>query len=222
MLARHPAVALPLERRRGRGQVVDERTDIVLEGFPGSANSFAVAAFSSAQEPKPCRIAHHTHAPAQVLHALELGVPAVVLIRNPHDAVLSQLARSRSLRAASVLRAYIRFYEPLVPHRKDFVVAPFGIVISDFTSVIADVNERFGTSFERFAHSEDDVRRVTEAIERHHRDKHPTSGDDERLMPLPSAVRDELKRTREAELTRAPRELRERAARLFEALAAKG
>jgi hypothetical protein len=84
-----PSLTLPLARALRRGEVVDARTDIVIEGFPASANTFAVAAFRLAQEPRYMRIAHHTHVPAQVIEATRLGVPAILLIREPMQAVLS-------------------------------------------------------------------------------------------------------------------------------------
>src|SRR5438034_8790746 len=37
-LARHPSVALPIERVLHHGEVVDVLTDIVIEGAPSSAN----------------------------------------------------------------------------------------------------------------------------------------------------------------------------------------
>src|SRR5262245_65181203 len=70
-LGQHPALYLPLARgfRRaydGSRKTVGPETELVIEGFPRCGNSFAVAAFSLAQ-PRPVRIAHHLHAPAQVI-----------------------------------------------------------------------------------------------------------------------------------------------------------
>ena len=57
ILARSPTLALPVARLRGHGEPFDPHVDIVIEGFPRSANSFAVHAFRVAQD-RPVRIAH--------------------------------------------------------------------------------------------------------------------------------------------------------------------
>src|SRR5918999_5771267 len=92
IVAQQPLLALPLARLRGHGVPFERDTEIVIEGFPRSANSFAVAAFARAQGRKP-KIAHHVHAPAQVIAAARAGIPAIVLIRNPEEAVLEYVIK---------------------------------------------------------------------------------------------------------------------------------
>src|SRR5437868_13667498 len=58
LLARYPSLALPIARRRGHGEVLDDATEIVIEGYPRAASSFAVAAFRAAQG-RPVGVAHH-------------------------------------------------------------------------------------------------------------------------------------------------------------------
>jgi hypothetical protein len=70
-IGEHPALYLPLAagfRRAydGSRKAVGRETEVVIEGFPRCGNSFAFAAFALAQ-PHPVHIAHHLHAPAQVL-----------------------------------------------------------------------------------------------------------------------------------------------------------
>ncbi|HYT30505.1 MAG TPA: hypothetical protein VEN82_06985, partial [Actinomycetota bacterium] len=59
VVARHPSLALPVARLRGHGVLVRPETDVLIEGYPRSANSFSVAAFGLAQ-PREVEIAHHT------------------------------------------------------------------------------------------------------------------------------------------------------------------
>jgi len=87
--------------RGHRARAVDRATELVIEGFARSGNTFAVAAFSLAQ-PRPVRLAHHLHAPAQVLLAARMGIPCIVLVRDPVDAVASRLIRRRFTRPFSV------------------------------------------------------------------------------------------------------------------------
>lgn len=72
-------------------QVVDASHDIVIEGVPRCANSFAVTAFRFAQ-PGSVKIAHHLHTPAQVLRGVELDLPCLVLVRNPRETIISHKA----------------------------------------------------------------------------------------------------------------------------------
>jgi len=74
-----------------------------------------------------------------------------VLIRKPADAVSSYLVRRPTLTPDDALLEYLDFYRTAWPDREGFVVAPFAQVVSDFGAVTDRVNERFGTSFARFA-----------------------------------------------------------------------
>src|SRR5438552_16073334 len=80
ILARSPTLALPVARLRGHGEPFDPGVDLATEGFPRSANSFAVHAFRVAQD-RPVRIAHHLHAPPQAIAAGRAPVAALVHLR---------------------------------------------------------------------------------------------------------------------------------------------
>jgi hypothetical protein len=168
--ARYPWVALPVARWRGHGVPLSHDTDILIEGFPRSGNTFAVAAFVVAQ-PKPVRVAHHVHAPGHVIEAVRRGLPVLVLIRRPEDAVREFLGIRPTLTAAQALRGYVRFYRPLVPYRDRFVVGPFEEVTADFGSVIRRINERFGCSFAEFEHTADNATKVQGASEEFWRER---------------------------------------------------
>lgn len=193
MAARYPALAIPLQRARGRGEVVGDTTDIVIEGFPRCASSFAVAAFRLAQEPRAMSIANHTHMPAQAIAGVRRGIPTLILIRPAEDAVVSLLIRNESLGVPAALRGYLRFYEPLVRVRGDVVIASFDQVVTDFGSVIERVNARFHTTFAGFTHSEGNLARIDREIEADYGSRSRSAEHLERIIPRPSALRDELK-----------------------------
>jgi hypothetical protein len=142
--------------RRCESLVVEKDTVIVIEGFPRSANTFACNAFRLSQE-KDVKIAHHLHAPAQIIGAAKMNIPAVVQIRNPDDAVLSLVVRSPFISIRIALREYTLFYETILSYRDHFIVAKFEDVIRDFGSVIREINDRFGTDFKEFIHNEENV-----------------------------------------------------------------
>jgi hypothetical protein len=119
---------------------------LVIDGFLRSGNTFSVAAFVVANGEEP-HLGRHLHSGAHILRAARLGVPAVVLIRRPADAVASYLVRRPSLTPNDALLEYVDFYRTCWPARDHFVVGLFDDVITDFGRVVAEVNERFGTSF---------------------------------------------------------------------------
>ena len=144
-IAEHPAY-LPLARRRHGEAVVSESTELVIDGFPRSASTFAVVAFQLAQ-PRLVRVGHHLHAPAQIIRAVHLGVPVLLTVRPPEDTVLSLVIREPYVTIPQGLHAYARFYERLLGYRDGMVVADFPEVTQRLDRVVARVNARFGTDF---------------------------------------------------------------------------
>lgn len=217
-LASIPWIAFPLARARGRGEVIGEHTDLVIESFPRCASSFAVAAFRLAQEPRAMRIANHTHMPAQVIVAARRGIPALVLTREPEAAVLSHVIHTPSVTIAASLRGYVRFHEPLLRIRGEFVVGTFDEVVGDFGRVIERLNARFGTSFAPFEHSEANLARLEGEIEADYRSRAVSEDELERIIPRPSRSRDAIKERLREEYRGAPAALRARADELFDRL----
>jgi hypothetical protein len=156
----HPAIYLPFARRKYPGpspEVIGSATELVIDGYTRSATTFAVYAFQLAQV-RPVRLAHHLHAPAQLMAAANMGVPVLALIREPEGAILSQLVREPRVALRDALVAYTRFYSCLLPYRHSFVVGEFDQVTRDFGALVRRLNERFGTSFEEFLHTDANVR----------------------------------------------------------------
>ncbi len=144
-------------------EVIGSDTELVIDGYTRSATTFAVYAFQLSQD-KPVRLAHHLHAPAQLIQAARHNVPALLLIRDPQGAVLSQLVREPDVALRDALVAYCRFYACLLPHQDAFVVGEFEDVTRDFGSVTRRINERFGTDFASFVHTETSRRECMDLI----------------------------------------------------------
>lgn len=218
-VARRPALAVPMARLRGEGELVEEDTDLLVESYPRSASSFALAAFTIAQEPARLKIAHHTHAPGHVIAAVRLGVPALVLVREPEGAVVSSVIRHPGRTCTGALRGYVDFHEPLLPYLGDVVVGTFDEVVRGQVGTITRrINERFGTAFAEFEPTEENVARALREIDEHWRDRRGGGEHLERIVPRPSAMRDELKGAlRERYRAEVRPRLRERAERLYAA-----
>jgi len=174
-------------RPRYRHLLVDRRTQLVIEGFPRSGNTFAVVAFEQAQR-KRVRIAHHLHMPAHVMQAVRWRIPTLVLIRKPTDAVLSLTIREPQIPIRQAMKHYVSFYDKVAGYRSAFVVGSFEEVIQDYGAVLERVNVKFGTRFSLFKHSKDNVEDVFSHIEERHRAR---SGGwlDEKRIARPSAVK---------------------------------
>lgn len=149
VVSEHPRLYLPFARRKYPGpspRVVGPDTEVVIDGYTRSASTMAVYAFQMSQT-SPVRVAHHLHAPAQLIEAARRGLPTIAVVREPRGAVLSQVVREPGVDLLDALYAYRRFHEALLPHRSAFVVADFPEVTEDFGSVVRRLNERFGTSY---------------------------------------------------------------------------
>ena len=166
--ARYPSLAVSLARLGRYGEPLDNNTELLIEGFPRSGNSFAVAAFRRAQR-RPVRIAHHLHAPGHAIAAVRANLPVLIMLRDPDEAVPEFAVSKPNIPVGEILRGYVRFYEPLVEYRTRFVVASFEKALSNFASVIRRINERFATDFEEFEATEDAVRAAHQDVEEDYR-----------------------------------------------------
>lgn len=143
--------------------LVTRRTQLVIDGFPSSGNSFAIAALKAACAAEAVdlpRVAHHLHNPGQVRAAVRLGLPTLLLVRDPRATTVSALTRWPSLTAGQVLRNYLRYHERLRGCWGEVVVADFDAVTSDFGAVMRRVNDRFGSLFPEFQHTSDNASAV--------------------------------------------------------------
>jgi len=168
-LAKYPALFFPVYRVLAPQALkaeclLREGVELVIEGYPRSANTFAVVAFRHAQG-RNVPLAHHLHVEAQIIKAAELGIPVLVLIRNPVDAIKSLLIRHPEGGLIQYANWFTSFYEAIEPVKGKVVIADFTEVTSNFGLVIRRVNEKFGTNFTEFVHSDVSMREVFAAID---------------------------------------------------------
>lgn len=124
--------------------VCGPHTDLTIEGYPRSANTFAVDTLTMLAERtgRSLRIAHHTHDPENLLLALARGVPGILLIRSPHAAIASFCLYSKAPLTRAI-RRYEAFYETLLPYRDALMVAPFDAIVADPNTLVAAANAHF-------------------------------------------------------------------------------
>lgn len=165
-LLRQSPLALRLHgrwRKKAHWCLAGPDTEVVIEGFPRSANTFARYAFQFAQG-SPRKVATHFHMPSQVIYAARHRIPCIVLMREPEDALLSLAQRHPEFPLARSVDDYIHFHAAIWPYRERFVVGFFEEVTADFGKVTARLNEKFGKSFACFEPTEENLAEVQTRI----------------------------------------------------------
>lgn len=164
-IAANPRLYFPLYRlfRTRRHGLLSATTELTIEGFPRSGNSFALRAFESVNP--DVSVAHHTHAAAQVIGSVKRGLPTLILIREPEAAIKSLLVMRPEIPPAAAVKSYLQFYGPLERWLDHMVLASFDEVTADFGEVMRRVNHRFGTAFRVFTHAPEQVAAVFARIE---------------------------------------------------------
>lgn len=198
-LGAYPCIYMPLERMRRRllhpvtrDLIVGSRTELVIEGYPRSGNTFAAHAFRLAQG-RDVSVATRCHAAAQVLEGIRRNLPCLVLIREPRDAAISAYVLSRGhLTPGFLLRHYVRYYQTLEPHLHRIVVASFSQVSSDFGTVIERLNHKYQTEFRPFVNSDQNVQAVFRSIDEFQQSR-TGAEDNHRTVSRPHELRNAMK-----------------------------
>lgn len=136
-------------------RIITDGTELVVDGFQGSANSFAAARFKECQS-RPVLFAHHMHSPTQIIQAVQRDIPTVVTIREPVGATVSLLRRWPHISTGPAIDAYRKFYGKLVPHLSRIVVSPFELTTGDLGRVFDKVNTLYATDFDTVVKEEDE------------------------------------------------------------------
>lgn len=127
--------------------IVTRDMNACIDGLPRSANTFGTMAFI---ERNPgAKLAHHTHVPQQLRRAVRLGVPCVVLIREPVGNLTSLIIAGRDgLSHGLALRVYIHYHRQVSKLRDRLALCTFDEVLDDPAVIARRLNARFGTRFD--------------------------------------------------------------------------
>jgi hypothetical protein len=121
-------------------------TGLCIEGYPRSGNTFGVLSFEKVQ-PMRIRLSHHLHAEGQVLWACRRGIPVIILLRNPVDAIASLVLRHPEYSDELAARRYVAFYDLVSRVLDRVVISRFQSTVAGLGSAVLAANEKFGTSF---------------------------------------------------------------------------
>lgn len=106
---------LRARRRKSLSLLCDSNTDLVVEAFPRSANTYLVSALALATN-DALRIAHHLHDPVQLDRAARFEKPCVVILRNPLDAVVSWHLKRPEMDCRLMMAVYESFHAVILRH----------------------------------------------------------------------------------------------------------
>lgn len=179
--------------RTDRLGVVSRDSDIVIEGYPRSANTFAQVAFQMAQDERR-KIAHHVHGPAQVTLGLKWQIPTLVIIRNPLDAIASLLVRYPFLNPSYAFRNYYLFYRSMEHHLSEIVFATFEEVVTQYDHTIDHVNRKFGMNFGLFDHTRENVDKCYALIDQLDMKENGGTTAHDRSVARPSTEREQARK----------------------------
>jgi len=171
--------------------MVNKETHICIEGFPRSANTFAVVAFSQAQN-KSCNIAHHLHAIAQLKLVKYYSVPSIIIVRDPLSCVCSLIVRDSRISPRQALEDYIRFYNYVKKNKNYFVVCSFEEVINNLAKVTQKVNVKYNKKFDIFTKTPEKIAEINTIIERLDARYNNREKFDEKTVSRPSKTRIEI------------------------------
>jgi len=162
------------------GHIVRKGDALLIDAFPRSGSSFALKAFRQSNPDIAHKIGTHMHSTAHVSEAVRLRIPALVLIRDPDQAIPSLLAlgiqsktvvprtskeRLRATRLA--IDRYVDFHSALLSMTENVLVVDFSQITADYGSVLRQLNARFGTRFNLFDHTPENAAAIMRSARRH-------------------------------------------------------
>ena len=111
-------------------KLVSRSTDLVVEGFPGSANSFVSNTIRD-HASSSTLVESHFHYTVQLKRALALGIPAVVLVRDPRGACDSMKSKQPETWDLVIVLRWILFHRFVRRHLDELHVFLFRDVVDD-------------------------------------------------------------------------------------------
>ena len=188
-------LAKHLTDKRAKALLCGRNSDLCIEGYQSSGNSFSFALLRVANV--KLRIAHHCHSFANLQMALDYGVPAVCLVRHPEDAISSRVARFNSDLEDSILE-YIDFYELAQKQLDRLIVVTFEVLTKNTEQFLRQMAEATGKPFPL-----DDIDGLRVRACREMREWSEQAGLAE-LISLPYSPREEMKMRIRDQIRNAP------------------
>ena len=114
-------------------------TDLVIEGYPRSGNSYLFVAIKKTNP--ELKISSHTHSIANVKRAITYKKKVVILIRSPLEAVSSILIFHKNLSIALALKDYYVFYDFVLRNKNKFLIIDSNRMFKDKEYLVKKIKE---------------------------------------------------------------------------------
>lgn len=132
-------------RNFGDGNIISPTTELCVEGFQRSGNSYFINFFKMVNV--NVEVAHHYHSAAQAVKAIHQKIPTVILIREPKDAIASLITWDDRLNIRIAIASYIQFYKKVLPYKRNFLIIQFNELIKGIDPIIHKINQHFNSNF---------------------------------------------------------------------------
>ena len=153
-------------------------TDLCIEGFPRSANTFCVdfLMYLCRSGDIELSIAHHTHSPANVHLATLLQKPCMVLIRDPVSAITSFTIYS-GVKVPFAAERYLNFYREVEKISERCLFVDFNLIVHNINAVITQLNVHYDLQIPLSANVEHDSRHIGSIAKERARKRHSQNPD---------------------------------------------
>lgn len=135
-----------------RQRYYDPNANLCIDGFPRSANSYAV---NLVQTVCPdLKIIHHVHSPVIIKKSINDKILVFVLIRNPEDTVTSEYIRvkysgERNQNIKWLIKRYVKYYEIVKAYVDDVFIVSFETVTQTPVAYLKYVFSKLDLNIER-------------------------------------------------------------------------
>lgn len=159
-------------------------TDIVIEGPWRTGNHYAVALLLEAFN--GINIAHHFHTPAQAILAHKFEIPAVVLVREPIECIVSSCQLNNANNFNFFIDFYLNFYKALPNVSKFIHIVMMEDMIKNPNGFIKFIESKVKIkSVEKLINQQDVFKKIDKIFY--------DEMNNERLIPIPSNLKNEKK-----------------------------
>jgi len=167
-------------------------TDITIDGFQRSANTFAYVGFSILN--KNIKIAHHSHVPSQIIFSVKKNIHVLLLIRDPIDAIVSfYIFLNEEVPFKTIINSWKNFYLPLIVYKKKIYVSDFQDTIDNLELTIDNINLFYNTNYKSKFNGKNFKEEIFKIVKKSHKNKFKKNLNNNSLA-IPVDSRDEKKR----------------------------
>lgn len=130
---------------------MNNSTDIIIDGYPRSGNSYARAMVL--QSNPHLVVTSHLHSYRSILDGAKRGIPTVVLIRSPAECVSSFLQFLPGLPISVAVKEYLRLYSHIRPVARSVVILDFVTLTANPGELATRCNAKFGSNIQPYGKS---------------------------------------------------------------------